>query len=91
MNTPIYDELTIQALDWDHTIPCEALSHEGQDHKADYLIVQKYCNCAAFAVCEERVLSKVNDTLALGWRCSRCDARTPGSFLENHRVIPINK
>lgn len=94
MNTPIFDsltaKLTIEALDWEHEIPCEAQSHEGQDHKADYLIVGNFCNCPAFALCEERVLSKVNNTTTPRWRCSRCDARAPGSFLENNRVIPIN-
>ena len=93
MNTPIFDsltaKLTIEALDWEHEIPCEAQSHEGQDHKADYLIVSNFCNCPAFALCEERVISKTDGTV-LGWRCTFCNVKTRGSFLENHRVIPIN-
>ena len=93
MNTPIFDsltaKLTIEALDWEHEIPCEAQSHEGQDHKADYLIVGNFCNCPAFALCEERVISKASISIAV-WRCSFCNAKTRGSFLENLRVIPIN-
>lgn len=85
------DKLTIEALDWEHEIPCEALSHQGQSHAADYLVQLLYCNCPAVGMCEERVQFKVSSSTAV-WHCDDHGprVRAVGPFLQLHRVIPIN-
>lgn len=69
--TPIHDELTLQALDWDHEVPCEAKAcHPREAHAAACFTTMSCCGKVTFR-CQENL----NRVLAhdRGWLpCSAC-------------------